>query len=181
MSCSCHINAPCAYCEKSQECSGCGDIKNEDHLFLKDKENWYCDNNKCEFINKKVEEIKMKPFDLEKMLSGDPVITRNGKKIIEFAIFKNTNRFPVQGLIEGDSENAHAWTKTGRYIINHEHDLDLFMAPKIKNYWMNLYRVHGDENEPCLQGRTFETEKIAIDSIENDGSFLKTIKFEIEE
>lgn len=173
----------CSCCKEFEECAGCGQIRDTYYLFQGDDEKYYCDNNKCEFINKKAEERKMKPFDLERALAGDPVITRDGRKVLDFYLFKGLGKDfrPLAYVIEGDHQLCYAQEDGFLCTEITPTSHDLVMAPKIKTYWMNLYRGFGNNNEDCLLGRTFETKEIAIDSIVNDGTFVKTISFEIEE
>jgi hypothetical protein len=37
----------------------------------------------------------MKPFDLEKALAGQPVVTRDGRKVLELHLYKNVTEFPL--------------------------------------------------------------------------------------
>lgn len=44
MSCSCHINPPCGYCEQTYECDNCGRLKHPDDNGLNVVEDKvYCD------------------------------------------------------------------------------------------------------------------------------------------
>lgn len=69
------------------------------------------------------------PFDLERALKGDAVVTRRKKRV--FSIEWNTKGeggrfFPLMGTIDGE---AYSWRKDGSfsYFPKDESHLDLFM------------------------------------------------------
>lgn len=103
----------------------------------------------------------MKPFDLEKAISGHPLCTRDGRKVLELHYFKNASEddhYHIAALIqERDSPDVHlleTFTKDGRNLNECEQsENDLFLAPLKKTYWVTVY---------------------------ND-TFVKTISFEVEE
>lgn len=80
----------------------------------------------------------MKPFNLEKALAGDPVITRTGLYVtIERTMPRTAISKPVvAGKFNGDS---YQWCFDGVFTTFGQSDLDLFMAPKEKTRWVNLY------------------------------------------
>ena len=84
--------------------------------------------------------MNLKPFNLEKALMGDPVVTRDGKPVSEIVRLKTvpTSR-SVICVVDG---RAYATSETGKcYTYNTESANDLFMAPKIitKGVWLNIY------------------------------------------
>lgn len=84
----------------------------------------------------------MKPFDLEKALAGDPVVTRDGKKVTEIIHLKTVP--PSRSIIFVFDGRAHETGEDGRFYfgMNTESVNDLFMAPKIvkKEGWINIYK-----------------------------------------
>lgn len=93
----------------------------------------------------------MKSFDLEKALAGDPVITRSGRKVIEIIKLEKRKTNPVIAVLEDDlSENdldrVSVTCIKGKSCGGEEYDL--FMTPKIKKYYMNIY-----PNNVYLEGR----------------------------
>ena len=85
--------------------------------------------------------MNLKPFNLEKALAGDPVVTRDGKQVTDIAIFNSLNdKRNLFAVIDGQ---FYQFTKNGSYIEYEkvEYCLDLFMAPKIvkKSGWINIY------------------------------------------
>lgn len=70
------------------------------------------------------------PFDLEKALAGDQVVTRDGREVSQVTLFECEEQFPIRAVINGEIE---AFTKTGEYFATGEsYDLDLFMKPKTR-------------------------------------------------
>jgi len=80
----------------------------------------------------------MKPFNLEKALAGEPVVTRDGRKIIDLYHFKDVKtKFSLVVLIENNSSVDHYTTK-GTWTEDFENqELDLFMAEP--ETWINVY------------------------------------------
>lgn len=80
----------------------------------------------------------MKPFDLTRALAGDPVITRDGRQVTElhhFKTAKNQNN-GVFAIIDGE---AFTFDYNGKYLAISSHIMDLFMAPKKRTIWVNVY------------------------------------------
>lgn len=72
----------------------------------------------------------MKPFDLEKALAGEPVQTRNGRKVIDFHYFDRTSNLK---FIYCDENGDCFWVKdTGTQHSDSESPNDLFMASEPK-------------------------------------------------
>lgn len=78
----------------------------------------------------------MKPFDLEKALAGDPVVTRDGREVTQIHLFDTTAKHRLFGVLFGEVE---AFSIDGRYWDNGDSEADLFMAPKKRTVWVNLY------------------------------------------
>lgn len=122
----------------------------------------------------------MKPFNLEHALAGDPVITRDGKKVIECVYLKKRERFNLlaliqEGLEEGEDDQLKAFTDDGKFCSD-KTEFDLFMAPIKKKYYVNVYE-HG---VGYIAGICHTTWEDAQDKKKTSG-YVKTIEFEIEE
>jgi hypothetical protein len=93
-------------------------------------------------------EVKgLKPFDLEKALKGEKVITRDGREVSEVHHFKTvTSRYTVSAVISGRN---YSFTRQGVFISGMESEDDLFMAPKERVVWVNIYRngTYGPKHE----------------------------------
>ena len=85
--------------------------------------------------------MNLKPFNLEKALAGDPVVTRDGQQVTEIIILNTLNS--NQNVFAVIDRKFYQFTKNGRYsrYENMDYCLDLFMAPKIvkKSGWLNIY------------------------------------------
>jgi hypothetical protein len=133
----------------------------------------------------------MKPFNLEKALAGDPVITRDGRKVTDIHYFKAKD-LDTPVIAEIDNTNLKFYTNDGKYYHkfyyqNNDSHYDLFMAPVIKTYWVNIYK---HSNGTILQSSVFNCKEDAdMDSNEilSDSkyytycTFVKTLSFEMEE
>lgn len=113
----------------------------------------------------------MKEFDLNAALEGQPVITRDGRKVTEIHCFKSYDTdYPVHAII---NNKVYSYTKEGEYRKNDEHYLDLFMAPKIIEKWVNVYQ---SGNEIWLNRTYHNSEESAKDVGCSTRYYLKTIK-----
>lgn len=87
----------------------------------------------------------MKPFDLERALKGDPVVTANGDEVTQLTFFGGVeNPYQLRGVICGA---LHAWDLKG-YSPSRSVPRDLYMAPK--KVYINIYKVN--------EGTKWETE-----------------------
>ena len=84
-------------------------------------------------------EVKgLKPFDLEKALKGEKVVTMDGREVTDITYFNSIlSVYKVAGILEGGFEQ---FSIEGRYNVDTPNlDSDLFMAPKERVVWANLY------------------------------------------
>jgi hypothetical protein len=119
-----------------------------------------------------------KDFDLNAAIHGKKLITRAGKEVIDFHYFSGvTNDHCIAATIKlsEDVIEIRNLKANGRYYNNPiESDYDLFMAPKIKKIWMNIY------NDQGFYAGFYESEEIAI-AHNVHPQYVKTISFEVEE
>jgi hypothetical protein len=93
------------------------------------------------FITNKIQ--NMKPFDLEKALAGEPVVTRDGRVVKELIRFKTLNDWSVFAVVGNCVIQCN---DNGQHSDCEHNSLDLFMAekPKVKKEgWVNLYVFDG--------------------------------------
>jgi hypothetical protein len=96
----------------------------------------------------------MKPFNLERALAGDPVVTRDGRPV-KIAGYNGEAVKDAQ-LIGWIRNNYATWYLTGE--SEHAKDFDLFMAPtERKEYIVRLNPKH----IPYYKG-PFNTKELAI-------------------
>lgn len=101
-----------------------------------------------------------RPFSLEAAKRGEPLVTRDGRKISEIHHFEtDPTEYPVCAIIEGEC----IWFKTTG--VSDDTVSDLFLAPKPKRtVWVNAY----------MRGESIwhETKESAIDGATNSyGSY----------
>ncbi len=112
----------------------------------------------------------MKPFNLQKALAGEPVITREGKQVTEIHHFKTRNdKFNVIAIIDG---YYRTFDESGNYSLT-DNSNDLFMKSQIVEYWVNVYK----REEKLRVGASHLSQEDAIDNISHAfGTYIKTIK-----
>lgn len=81
----------------------------------------------------------MKPFDLKAALAGDPVVTRNGKKIAFLAHDPAAAQICRVLARAEDETYPYSFAENGAFVLGTESIRDLFMAPKKRTVWVNLY------------------------------------------
>lgn len=117
----------------------------------------------------------LKPFDLQKALAGDKVVTRDGRAVISVRYA----RYPLIVVVSG--ETLYGCTETGRYYENQlSNEKDLFMAPKTKTVWVNIYMK---PNGTISLGAPHSSEAMAMRIYKKPSYWqrIKTISVEIPE
>ena len=81
----------------------------------------------------------MKPFNLERALAGDPVVTRDGRKVLELYLFNIDVDYPLCGIIDGEN-GITTWAENGLLLIDKEaiYAKDLFMGTKKKKLFIGI-------------------------------------------
>lgn len=116
----------------------------------------------------------MKPFDLERALAGDPIVTRDGKEALDFAYFpniKNEAEEKIRVVIDG---GIFSYFTNGKYYSYKESSSDLFMAGTKKEGWINIY------SNISYYG-IWKTKEEAENISNSDFNYITTIKIEWEE
>lgn len=82
--------------------------------------------------------MKLLPFDLQRALAGDKVVTRDGREVTQLHFFDLPNAdYPVFGVMNNE---IHSWPKNGQIRRDGiQSNGDLFMAPKTVKRWVNFY------------------------------------------
>lgn len=122
--------------------------------------------------------MEQKPFNLQKALAGNPVVTRDGYPVLRITHFEEAkySRFPVIGVVNGAITE---FTKAG-YNRDGDVEKSLYMAPITKKVSVAVYRDMG--------GNLFTGQKIYSEgeSTEHDptvpkaSNFVGLYSFEIE-
>lgn len=115
------------------------------------------------------------PFDLEKALEGEQVITRDGKDVTQFTFFrtKKYDPYPIFGVVNGELQR---FQQSGKRMLNdYPHHLDLFMKPELIESWVNVYI---NCNRLFVGQGSFETKEDAISNLNPSMTYIKTIKID---
>lgn len=110
----------------------------------------------------------MKPFDMDKALKGDLVVTRRGEEVQQFT-WLDCKRKSIVGVID---DELFTWYEDGTFLENEDSIFDLFMGTVKHEGWINLYNC-GEA------GIIYDTEEEALGQAE--GGCLATVKVEWEE
>lgn len=76
----------------------------------------------------------MKPFNLERALAGDPVVTRDGEPVTQLTQFIGLDS--EEALFGVQDKKVRRWFLDGKYIADDYSRLDLFMAPVKREGWL---------------------------------------------
>jgi hypothetical protein len=122
-------------------------------------------------ICQSVEGELVRPFDLEKALAGEPVVTRSGKKVTQLTHFKYRDLsqapYPLYGVIE--SLTLNYWTFEGKAAYRScESNDDLFMASTKQTAVVEVWRYKNGEIAVII--KRSDKDFRAGDSVENTGS-----------
>lgn len=122
----------------------------------------------------------MKQFSLEEYLANPTkrLITRDGRKVNRILCTDVNGRYPIVAVIEshdGNTEQAHSFTKDGKYFPNVFNEKDLFFAPEKHEGWVSIYR--GVKNDDYFTVGIFDSEE----KVKERGGSIATVKVEWEE
>ncbi|HXT83636.1 MAG TPA: hypothetical protein VN704_04805 [Verrucomicrobiae bacterium] len=127
-------------------------------------------------------EQKIIPFDLEKALAGNEVITRNGLEVIECVYFKKREQFNLLALIK-EPENKYSTLKAfnddGTFCRD-EPEFDLFMKPKIIKLYGGLYK-YPDDHKILITYLYRDHETATQQASSGYKIFIKVVEIEVEE
>lgn len=83
----------------------------------------------------------MKPFDLQKALAGDHVVTKNGLPITEIVHLKSIGKLVAVVVFPLGKKKLLQVNPNGKvYSIEYSHSYDLFMASVKKKVFANVYK-----------------------------------------
>jgi hypothetical protein len=117
----------------------------------------------------------MKPFDLQKALAGEPVVTRDGDKVTEIHNFSTRHgEFTVFAIIEG---GFLTFNKNGKHHAEFiDDDFDLFMAEP--EQWINLF-YNPTQNLVWLGVNRYKTEEEAKEHLTDHKWYQTSIKLKL--
>jgi hypothetical protein len=118
----------------------------------------------------------MKPFNLERALAGDSVITRDGRKIINIAHFSNMIEPNLIWHIQGDIGVNFSHANGKSYDDGTNSSLDLFMAPVKKKLFIKVRKTIDGWDKRHETSMAYET----VDELPSFNSEYQTVEIEIE-
>jgi inorganic pyrophosphatase len=115
----------------------------------------------------------MKPFNLEEAISGKPLITRNGRKVLKFHYFDLEGMDEcIVAVIEG-FKSIYVFHKNGRYFKDEEDINDLCMAEP--ETWINVY--YSKTQDKIYNSVKYNSEEEAKENIVTTmSSYLTTVQ-----
>lgn len=95
---------------------------------------------RAQMIANYIRSKQMKPFNLERALAGDPVVTRDNRTVKDIHYFKDAiNSRQLVGVVDG---KLHAFETNGKCFGSNSlySNDDVFMATKTRTVKMKLYK-----------------------------------------
>ena len=116
----------------------------------------------------------MKPFELQKALEGEKVITREGKKVTQITLFDVNNQFLLAAVVEGE---LCKFLEDGKINSSgSESPYDLFMAET--GSWINLF-YNKTQDQVWLGVNRYETEEEAQSNLTDHKWYQTSIKLKL--
>jgi hypothetical protein len=117
--------------------------------------------------------MKLEKFDLEKVIHGAKVVTRDGREVSQLTKFDTYEKFCLYGVV---NDEIQCWDIKGRCYEGANPNIDLFLVGKVQSIWVNIYRKDGDEGI-FIGNRRYTSQEDAIEYIhQNDTDYIKTIE-----
>jgi hypothetical protein len=86
--------------------------------------------------------MKVEKFDLEKVIHGARVITRDGREVSQLTKFETYDKFCLYGLVD---EQVYCWSIKGEYSDNSSCSMDLYIVGRVRRVWANVMKyANGD-------------------------------------
>jgi hypothetical protein len=114
--------------------------------------------------------MKVEKFDLEKVIHGARVITRDGREVTQLTKFETYDKFCLYGVVDDEVE---CWTIDGQYTDNSSCSMDLFLVGKVRRAWVNVYK---NDNQNFVLSNTYKTKESAINCRLMHYQYIKTIE-----
>lgn len=120
----------------------------------------------------------MKPFDLEKALAGEPVITRDGYKVFNIKCRKTDNpNNALSAQIRMGGEGEHPTTfmigKDGKMFPWMEHGFDLFMAEETDVFCHEEFDDETIKWRKAKAGRNFGKDTVVLYNGDPDARLVR--------
>jgi hypothetical protein len=115
--------------------------------------------------------MKLEPFNLERALAGDEVVTRDGLKVKQLTYFEcaTNEKSPLIAVL---NKQLKFYELNGTHHYGQE-EFDLFMKPKVNRIWINVYK---NKYGKIYTGVDRETKEDALAMSVADEHYIKTIE-----
>lgn len=124
----------------------------------------------------------MKPFDLEAAKRGEPMMTRDRRKVIHFHHIE-TDDSRLCCVVQVAGQHGAGWIpKNGRYDDAVDGPDDLLMVPKKRTVYVQIFDKPTDTRTPALRAFAFGNEADALSNLNATewGVLIKALPVEIE-
>jgi hypothetical protein len=86
--------------------------------------------------------MKLEKFDLEKVIHGAKVVTRDDREVSQLTKFDTYEKFCLYGVV---NDEIQCWDIKGRCYEGANPNIDLFLVEKVQSIWVNVYKdANGD-------------------------------------
>ena len=117
--------------------------------------------------------MKLEKFDLEKVIHGAKVVTRDGREVLELTKFENLGELPLVGVVDGDLET---WSIKGKYSRDIASNMDLCIVGKVQSIWVNIYKK-SNNGEMYIGSQRYKSKQNAINAVsKGNQEYIKTIE-----
>lgn len=128
--------------------------------------------------------MNLQPFDIEAAKHGQPVCTRDGRKVRIICFDRIGYRQPIAALVTNfdGEEDIETYYLDGRFNddINDISDYDLMMAPQRKAGWVNVCRNLNTNKTELDTEDIYDTKEEALQNV-SSMTYITTVKIEWEE
>ena len=122
-------------------------------------------------------QMKFKKFDLEKALAGDKVIDGHDNEIKQVKLFKLQNKEVIAGVLFDKFIVHHTDEKE---LCNESSNVTFYMAPKIKTYYLGIYRIKIHDNKDQF-ATVISEDQNEFNKCSEEQNFIKMVSFEVNE
>ena len=114
--------------------------------------------------------MKLEKFDLEKVVHGAKVVTRDGREVTQFTKFDTYEKFCLYGVV---NDEILFWDIKGRYYEGANPNIDLYIVGEVQSVWVNVYRnIYND----LYTGQCCKSKEHALNNIDKTVEYIKTIE-----
>jgi hypothetical protein len=115
--------------------------------------------------------MKLEKFDLEKVIHGAKVLTRDGQEVTQLSKFETDSDYCLYGVVNGVVKD---WTIDGKYRLETpECSKDLFIEGKVQSVWINVYK---SDKQNILVSGSYKKKETALNCILTSYQYIKTIE-----